>query len=119
MGRPRLQRRRSQIMGRLQHHRSDRSKLRRHRLRRSKGRALTAKLIEGLSNKPFAGMRNCPAKIGCYKTSIPKSLVVYLAKREPILIQAENGWVTQRNQCRDPRHDRLLSAKLRRAYSRA
>jgi hypothetical protein len=86
MGRPRLQRRRSQIMGRpkLQHHRSDRSKLRRHRLRRSKGRALTAKLIEGLSDKPFAAMRNCPAKIGCYKTSIPKSLVVYLAKREPI-----------------------------------
>jgi hypothetical protein len=76
MGRPRLQRRRSQIMGR--------PRLQRHRLCRSKDRALTAKLIEGLSNKPFAAMRNCPAKIGRYKTSIPKSLVVSLAKREPI-----------------------------------
>jgi hypothetical protein len=70
MGRPKLQ--------------LDRPKLRRHRLCRSKGRALTAKLIEGLSNKPFAAMRNCPAKIGSYKISIPKSLVVYLAKREAI-----------------------------------
>jgi hypothetical protein len=103
MGRPKLQRRRSQIMGhlklqrrrrsqimgrpKLQRHWSqivNRPKLQRHRLCRSKGRALTAKLIEGLSNKPFAAMRNCPAKIGSYKTSIRKSLVVYLAKREPI-----------------------------------
>ena len=76
MGHLKLQRHRSQIMGR--------PKLQSHRLCRSKGRALTAKLIEGLSNKPFAAMRDCPAKIGSYKTSIPKSSVIYLAKREPI-----------------------------------
>src|SRR5215472_13064398 len=74
-GRPKLQRRRLQIMDR-------RPKLQRRRACRSKGRVLTAKLIEGRSNKPFAAMRNCPAKIESYKTYIPKSLVGCLAKRE-------------------------------------